>query len=74
MSGSSEQGIKLATEHVALHGRQLSTFPAGRLTPMPTAAPPLVAVVMGSSSDWPTMHKAVEVLERFGVAHEAAGS
>ena len=38
---------------------------------MPTAAPPLVAVVMGSASDWPTMHKAVEVLDRFGVAHEA---
>ena len=37
---------------------------------MPTAAPPLVAVVMGSSSDWPTLHKADEVLERFGVAHE----
>ena len=32
---------------------------------------PLVAVVMGSSSDWPTMQKAVEILERFGVAHEA---
>ena len=30
---------------------------------------PRVAVVMGSSSDWPTMSKAVEVLERFGVAH-----
>lgn len=26
---------------------------------------------MGSSSDWPTMSKAVEVLESFGVAHEA---
>ncbi len=26
---------------------------------------------MGSSSDWPTMSKAVEVLERFGVPHEA---
>lgn len=32
---------------------------------------PIVGVVMGSSSDWPTMSKAVEVLERFGVAHEA---
>ena len=31
---------------------------------------PLIAVVMGSSSDWATMSKAVEVLERFGVAHE----
>jgi 5-(carboxyamino)imidazole ribonucleotide mutase len=26
---------------------------------------------MGSSSDWPTMRRAVEVLEQFGVAHEA---
>jgi 5-(carboxyamino)imidazole ribonucleotide mutase len=26
---------------------------------------------MGSSSDWPTMSKAVEVLESFGIAHEA---
>jgi len=31
---------------------------------------PLVAVVMGSSSDWETMRHAVEVLERFGVPHE----
>jgi 5-(carboxyamino)imidazole ribonucleotide mutase len=31
---------------------------------------PLVAVVMGSSSDWETMRHAVDVLERFGVAHE----
>jgi len=30
---------------------------------------PLVAVVMGSASDWPTMSKAVEVLQRFGVPH-----
>jgi len=30
-----------------------------------------VGVVMGSASDWPTMIKAVEVLESFGVAHEA---
>jgi 5-(carboxyamino)imidazole ribonucleotide mutase len=32
---------------------------------------PLVAVVMGSSSDWPTMSKAVETLDHFGVAHTA---
>lgn len=31
----------------------------------------VVGVVMGSRSDWPTMSNAVEVLERFGVAHEA---
>lgn len=27
---------------------------------------------MGSSSDWPTMSKAVEILDRFGVAYEAS--
>jgi 5-(carboxyamino)imidazole ribonucleotide mutase len=31
---------------------------------------PLVAVVMGSSSDWPTMSKAVDVLTHFDVPHE----
>jgi 5-(carboxyamino)imidazole ribonucleotide mutase len=31
---------------------------------------PIVAVVMGSSSDWETMRHAAEVLDRFGVAHE----
>jgi 5-(carboxyamino)imidazole ribonucleotide mutase len=34
-------------------------------------ADPVIGVVMGSSSDWPTMSKAAEVLESFGVAHEA---
>ena len=33
-------------------------------------AQPLVAVIMGSSSDWETMRHAVEVLERFGVPYE----
>jgi 5-(carboxyamino)imidazole ribonucleotide mutase len=31
---------------------------------------PLVAVIMGSVSDWETMKHAVDVLERFGVPHE----
>jgi 5-(carboxyamino)imidazole ribonucleotide mutase len=31
----------------------------------------LVAVVMGSKSDWDTMRTASETLERFGVAHES---
>jgi 5-(carboxyamino)imidazole ribonucleotide mutase len=31
---------------------------------------PLVAVIMGSKSDWETMRHADEVLTRFGVAHE----
>ena len=32
---------------------------------------PLVAVLMGSRSDWETMKHATETLDRFGVAHEA---
>ncbi len=35
------------------------------------SASPVVGVVMGSSSDWPTMSKAVDVLVHFGIAHEA---
>ena len=34
-------------------------------------ADPLVGVVMGSASDWPTMQAAVAVLKRFEVDHEA---
>ena len=37
---------------------------------MTESSKPLVAVVMGSSSDWETMQHAVAVLERFSVAHE----
>src|SRR5688572_12465216 len=33
-------------------------------------APPLVAVVMGSTSDWETMRRAADVLKEFGVPHE----
>src|SRR6478735_10095615 len=32
---------------------------------------PRVAVVMGSASDWPTMRRAAETLDEFGVAHES---
>jgi 5-(carboxyamino)imidazole ribonucleotide mutase len=32
---------------------------------------PVIGVLMGSVSDWPTMSKAVEMLEHFGVPHEA---
>jgi 5-(carboxyamino)imidazole ribonucleotide mutase len=33
-------------------------------------ASPLVAVIMGSKSDWDTMQKAADVLNEFGVPHE----
>ncbi len=32
---------------------------------------PLVGIVMGSDSDWPTMQAAAEVCREFGVAYEA---
>lgn len=41
------------------------------MTRDPDVPPTVVGVVMGSASDWPTMAKAVDVLERFGVPHEA---
>src|ERR1043165_1382769 len=33
---------------------------------------PLVGVIMGSRSDWETMREADEVLQQFGVPHEAS--
>ena len=35
-----------------------------------TQTPPLVGIIMGSTSDWETMRHAAEVLEQLGVAHE----
>ena len=41
-------------------------------TPLTSNSPqPLVGVLMGSSSDWDTMQHAVQILQQFGVAHEA---
>jgi 5-(carboxyamino)imidazole ribonucleotide mutase len=40
--------------------------------PQPTTtASPLVGIIMGSLSDWPTMRKAADVLEKLGVPFEA---
>lgn len=38
---------------------------------MPTASGPLVGIIMGSDSDWPTMQAAAAVCEEFGVPYEA---
>jgi 5-(carboxyamino)imidazole ribonucleotide mutase len=35
-----------------------------------SAAPPPVAIIMGSQSDWETMRHAAETLDALGVAHE----
>jgi len=36
-----------------------------------TPVAPLVAIVMGSQSDWPTMRRAAEALDKLGVAFDA---
>ena len=38
--------------------------------PKPEAAP-RIGIIMGSLSDWPTMKKAADVLDKLGVAHES---
>jgi 5-(carboxyamino)imidazole ribonucleotide mutase len=38
---------------------------------MTTTPAPLVGVVMGSDSDWPTMQPAADALAEFGIAYEA---
>ncbi len=37
---------------------------------MSSTAIPLVAIIMGSTSDWETLRHAAEMLEKFGVPHE----
>ena len=37
----------------------------------PVEVPPVVGIVMGSDSDWPTMKAAAEACEEFGVPYEA---
>ena len=41
------------------------------MTRSSTKNKPLVAIIMGSKSDWPTMEQASTVLAEFGVAHES---
>src|SRR5229473_640494 len=38
---------------------------------MPDSSTPLVAVIMGSKSDWETMRHADETLTQFGIPHES---
>ena len=44
------------------------------ITPSPhhsVGGRPVVAILMGSDSDWPLMQQAAKTLEQFGVSHEA---
>ncbi len=47
-----------------------SASPRPPVSASPRPASPLVAVIMGSKSDWDTMRHAAETLTQFGVAHE----
>lgn len=38
---------------------------------LPSSEAPRVGIIMGSTSDWPTMSKAAEVLQDFGIPFEA---
>jgi len=38
---------------------------------MSAPANPLVGIIMGSRSDWPTLSRAAQVLDEFGVPHES---
>ena len=38
---------------------------------VPAKPAPLIGIIMGSLSDWPTMKKAADVLEKLGVPHES---
>ena len=65
-------GPRLVGRHGPRHAAcpKASSSPGGALPVTPDGRARVVAVVMGSSSDLPVMRGAVEMLERFGVAHE----
>ncbi len=43
---------------------------AARKTPSKPLAKPLVGIIMGSRSDWPTLVHAADTLESLGISHE----
>lgn len=43
---------------------------SGRARAAAAATAPLVGVIMGSRSDWPTMERAVEMIAKFGIPFE----
>lgn len=53
------------SELMALEGIPVSLLPGGKLE-----CSPVVGIIMGSQSDLPTMHAAVDILKKFGVSYE----
>jgi phosphoribosylaminoimidazole carboxylase len=52
-------------ELLTLEGIPVSLLPGGKLE-----SSPVVGIIMGSQSDLPTMHAAVDILKKFGVSYE----
>lgn len=72
------RGLKSGPFAGPCHPRQPArrSPPAGRhpgpfMTSSASSSALQIGVVMGSSSDWDTMQHAVQILEQFGIAHEA---
>ena len=63
-------GIEIAATVDAAQFRRQGRFHAGAGAIAMADTKPLVAVIMGSKSDWDVMRQADEVLSKFGVAHE----
>jgi 5-(carboxyamino)imidazole ribonucleotide mutase len=64
------KGNKNAKERGAHHGSKKPNDVSSSAFILQPSSLPLVAVVMGSKSDWETMRHADETLTEFGVAHE----
>jgi 5-(carboxyamino)imidazole ribonucleotide mutase len=62
-----EKSLKSARSKSRAHGTKTEKSSSSILHP---SSLPLVAVIMGSKSDWETMRHADEVLTKFDVAHE----
>lgn len=66
LTGHSHADIDASmSELLALEGIPVSLLPGGKLE-----SSPVVGIVMGSQSDLPTMHAAVDILKKFGVSYE----
>jgi phosphoribosylaminoimidazole carboxylase len=66
LTGHSHADIDASmSELLALEGIPVSLLPGGKLQ-----SSPVVGIIMGSQSDLPTMHAAVDILKKFGVSYE----
>jgi 5-(carboxyamino)imidazole ribonucleotide mutase len=63
----------MAKKKASSNNRATASLPGTAVQPtaaQPVTAPPLVGIIMGSSSDWETMEHAAKTLQELGVPHE----